>query len=353
MKRILAVGGDKNRLSMIEKFLERRLPEVGIRTASNPREGLEMLDDAADVVLLDAVMPGLDGYAAARRIKEDERYRHVPVFMLSGEPVWYEEADSLVDECLSKPFVPGELASRLRTLLGLDDAREKAGEDKPAGETSPGKGGVEKGTRQNHLPPIPAPHDRPGEFSLLINPKGEVLAASGGAALLGADNGSGVLGARLWDVLPGSQRERAHFLIAMAMQTKKPLSFYQKEGGVRCAGDIYPVTGPGGRITSLAVWGRKMPVSAANQSEAGRRASETQKMEAVGTLAGAIAEDLYRILWSVVETGQIVEAMDLPEEHPVRPCMVELLESARHARNLAGRILAFTGTDPHGGSPRT
>src|SRR5215475_11186287 len=76
-------------------ILTRRLEPDGHRvdSASNGEEALAMLAAADyDLVLLDIMMPVLDGYGVLERMKADERLRHLPIIMLSV----IEEVDSVV-----------------------------------------------------------------------------------------------------------------------------------------------------------------------------------------------------------------------------------------------------------------
>jgi len=107
------------------KLLARHLESLGIesREAGDGRTALEMLraegTDVA-VVLLDIVMPEMDGYATLEAIKAEESLRHLPVIMISG----VDELDSVVRcielgamDYLPKPFNPAVLEARIRASL--------------------------------------------------------------------------------------------------------------------------------------------------------------------------------------------------------------------------------------------
>ena len=107
------------------KLLTRHLASLDIeaREAGNGREALELLRGGATdigVVLLDIVMPEMDGYETLAAIKADEALRHLPVIMISG----IEELDSVVrciemgaTDYLPKPFNPAILEARVRASL--------------------------------------------------------------------------------------------------------------------------------------------------------------------------------------------------------------------------------------------
>ena len=107
------------------KVLARHLETLDIdsREARDGREALDVLRAAGSdvaVVLLDIVMPEMDGYETLAAIKTDEAFRHLPVIMISG----VEELESVVrcielgaTDYLPKPFNPSILEARVRASL--------------------------------------------------------------------------------------------------------------------------------------------------------------------------------------------------------------------------------------------
>ena len=98
-------------------------------TAENGREALALLrsDDLVDVVLLDLVMPELDGYETLAEIKADPALSHVPVIVVSA----VDELDSVVrciemgaTDYLPKPFNAGVLRARLNASLAEKRLRD-------------------------------------------------------------------------------------------------------------------------------------------------------------------------------------------------------------------------------------
>jgi adenylate cyclase len=116
---VLVVDDDPVNRSLLVRGLERE----GHRhvTAENGRQALELLHaEAFDVVLLDIVMPQMDGYDALAAIEADPGLRHIPVIMISA----LDELESVVrciemgaDDYLPKPFNPVLLRARLNGSL--------------------------------------------------------------------------------------------------------------------------------------------------------------------------------------------------------------------------------------------
>ena len=115
---------------MNRMMLERALKQQGyaVATAENGRQALEILGaEPFDVVLLDILMPELDGYETLARIKQDPVLRHLPVIMISA----VDEMDSVVrciemgaTDYLPKPFNPALLRARINTSLAEKRLRD-------------------------------------------------------------------------------------------------------------------------------------------------------------------------------------------------------------------------------------
>ena len=81
--------------------------------------------ESPDIVLVDASLPGTDGYDLAGRLRDDAAHAAVPVVLLTGafEPVDRARADAVgCRDVLVKPFAPGDVVARVLSLLGLEAA---------------------------------------------------------------------------------------------------------------------------------------------------------------------------------------------------------------------------------------
>ncbi len=113
------------------EVLSRRLVRQGyaVATAENGRQALERLRaEAFDLVLLDIMMPEMDGYEVLQRLKADDGLSHIPVIMISA----LNELDSVVrciemgaEDYLPKPFEPTLLKARIGACLEKKRARDR------------------------------------------------------------------------------------------------------------------------------------------------------------------------------------------------------------------------------------
>lgn len=112
---ILLVEDDEDIREGVRILLESENYEIS--EASNGREGLELLNDEIDLVILDVMMPGMSGL---RTCEEIRKISNVPVLFLTAKA---QESDKLIglmaggDDYLSKPFSYAELLGRVKALL--------------------------------------------------------------------------------------------------------------------------------------------------------------------------------------------------------------------------------------------
>ncbi|MGE0321945.1 MAG: response regulator [Polyangiaceae bacterium] len=119
--------------ALIHKHTVPILTDAGyeVREAFDGEEAFQMLEqDPPDLLLTDVEMPKLGGYDLCRKVKQDERFREVPVVICSslGEAADLERGfDAGADDYLVKPVVPEELVTRLHSLLAtrMISAREQ------------------------------------------------------------------------------------------------------------------------------------------------------------------------------------------------------------------------------------
>ena len=113
---ILVVDDEPRMISFMRMNLE--IEGCRVISATNGREALEHArDDLPDVILLDIMMPGMDGFEVLRRLRESSS---VPVIVLTAKD---DEEDRIrglelgADDYIGKPFSQRELASRIRAVL--------------------------------------------------------------------------------------------------------------------------------------------------------------------------------------------------------------------------------------------
>ncbi len=124
---ILIVEDEKD----IVRMLEYNLKKEGFKTAST-RNGEDAVDSAKrehpDMVILDLMLPGMDGLEVCKALKNDPRTASIPIIMLTAKS---QESDKVVglelgaDDYVTKPFSPKELIARIKAVLRRMKEKDK------------------------------------------------------------------------------------------------------------------------------------------------------------------------------------------------------------------------------------
>ncbi|MEI8313502.1 MAG: PAS domain S-box protein, partial [Verrucomicrobiota bacterium] len=127
--KILAIDDNPDNLTVLKAVLLDRLPDAGLLTALNGPNGLELAAaEDPDVILLDIVMPGMDGYDVCRRLKADEVLKSIPVLFLTAHTdrdSRIKAVDAGADGFLSKPFDELELTVQILAMTKLKAANRR------------------------------------------------------------------------------------------------------------------------------------------------------------------------------------------------------------------------------------
>jgi DNA-binding response OmpR family regulator len=124
MASILVIDDDPLLLRLLQHKLQQR--GFAVRCADDGEKGLAAVAaDPPDLVVLDAMMPGLDGPEVLRRLKEAPQWAGIPVVMLTARKQERDIVAALshgAADYLVKPFLPEELVMRIRNQLGTERA---------------------------------------------------------------------------------------------------------------------------------------------------------------------------------------------------------------------------------------
>ena len=126
---VLVIDDDDVNLQVAKVILEKKLP-CRVITADNGIEGLEILRrQYVRVVLLDIMMPEMDGIEVLQKIRSDDKLKNIPVMMLTAsvDKTDIQQAIKLnVKDYIRKPFMPTELISRVEKKLVIQKDAEVA-----------------------------------------------------------------------------------------------------------------------------------------------------------------------------------------------------------------------------------
>jgi len=135
MRKILTIDDQKNNLTTIEAIIKNHIPDCKVLTALSGKEGIKIAKkEQPDTILLDIVMPKMDGYEVCKRLKEDESTKHIPVVMLTAIKTDKESRikglNGGADAYFSTPIDPAELSAQVNVMLRIKEAEDKLRKEK-------------------------------------------------------------------------------------------------------------------------------------------------------------------------------------------------------------------------------
>ena len=131
--RILIVDDEENIRAMAQLMLEKR--GYAVRTAENGAIALALIKrDRPDLILLDVLMPEMDGYTFYKEIKKNPSTQNIPVLIITARGMMEDSFKVMgVDGFLTKPVLPQELLSEIEHILEISHIRQEtsSGINKP------------------------------------------------------------------------------------------------------------------------------------------------------------------------------------------------------------------------------
>ena len=131
-KKIIVVEDEPDLVDVVTYNLERE--GYSVLASQRGDEGLNLIrSEAPDLVLLELMLPGMDGLSICRQMKSDSSMREIPIIIASAKG---EESDVVIglemgaDDYLAKPFSPRELLARIRAVLRRGARTSGASDDR-------------------------------------------------------------------------------------------------------------------------------------------------------------------------------------------------------------------------------
>jgi cyclic di-GMP phosphodiesterase len=123
---ILVVDDTPENLAVVGDLLQ---PEYRVRAAKSGARALEVArtEPRPDLILLDVMMPGMDGYAVLERLRRDALTQDIPVIFVTGRDGQEDEERGLLEgavDYITKPIKPAIMMARVRAQLELKQARD-------------------------------------------------------------------------------------------------------------------------------------------------------------------------------------------------------------------------------------
>lgn len=121
----MAVDDDPNNITILEELLD---DNYDLKTSSSGEKALEIAREfRPDIVLLDIMMPGMDGCEVCRRLREHHTFKYTKIIMLSAKAMVSERLEGYragADDYVTKPFDSDEFLEMVRVYLRPKNAEE-------------------------------------------------------------------------------------------------------------------------------------------------------------------------------------------------------------------------------------
>ncbi|MDM8159537.1 response regulator [Labilibaculum sp. K2S] len=130
MRKILAIDDNNDNLVVYRAILKRYYPNCTIITCLSGSEGIEMaIKEQPDTILLDIIMPGMDGFETCEKLKQEAKTKHIPIILITAmrgdKKSRIKGLEIGADAFLSKPIEEEELIAQLNVMLRIKNAEDK------------------------------------------------------------------------------------------------------------------------------------------------------------------------------------------------------------------------------------
>jgi len=121
-KKILIVDDEPDQVFTVQKSIEASSDEFEVFSATSGEQSIEFLQkhEPPDLILLDIMMPQMDGIEVIKKIRENPVWSHIPVVFLTArtDKLSIEDSMDLGDDYLEKPFDIDDLMKRIQKAVG-------------------------------------------------------------------------------------------------------------------------------------------------------------------------------------------------------------------------------------------
>lgn len=122
--RILCIDDEPGVVELVNLVLKSQ--NIQVEGATSGQEGLAMMrQNPPDAVLLDIMMPEMDGWEVYKQMRADEQLKDIPVIIVTARNSTFEKVIAReragVNDYLTKPFLPNELRQSVNQVLGLNN----------------------------------------------------------------------------------------------------------------------------------------------------------------------------------------------------------------------------------------
>jgi len=344
MPKILVVDDKPANLFAIEALIQHLIPSCQVISALNGYDAIQKaLAEIPDTVLLDVQMPEMDGYEVCRRLKTDEKTKHIPVILVTAiEKDTKSRIKGLeigADAFIAKPIDETELAAHINVMLRIRKSQNKLQaenedlQEREQERTKELRDSEEKyRTITENSPDVIMRFDKKLHH-VYISPN--VLGFYGIPADAFLNKRYREMG--FPEDFSRRMEESISKTFATTEQQELEYEYPSSSGPIFINYRLKPEFLPDGSVESVI--GVARDITERKQLEEQLR--QAQKMEAIGTLAGGIAHDFNNILGIIMGYTDLT-LEDLPVDSIQYQNLSQVLAASNRAGDLIKQILAFS-----------
>ncbi len=291
-----------------------------VKEAATGSEALRLAAEKPDLVILDVNLPDIDGFEVCRHIKAHPATRTIPVMHMSAVYVTPEDRTHALEDgadvYLTKPVEPKELVAQARALMRIHQAEERA----------------RAAARQWQ-----ATFSAINDAVCLLDRQGRVLRCNDAAERLLQRPSSEILG-RSWEELkppPADRSEPSAFEQMLQTHRRATAEWAVGQGWLQVIAD--PLLADEGTLIGAVC----ILSDVSQRKRLEEQLRQSQKMEAVGQLAGGVAHDFNNLLTAIIGNISLLLAAK-PQQDPDREPLLVIEQAAWRAAELTRQLLNFS-----------
>lgn len=342
MPRILAIDDKVDNLTTLSALLKLLIPDCVVTTAQSGIEGLQKAEtELPDTILLDIKMPGMDGYEICRKLKENDKTKHIPVIMISA--IHTNSTDlvkglySGADAYLAKPIDEYVLAAQVNTTLRIKKAEDQLRNQKNM---------LEKMVMERTKDLL----EREKRYRILFEQSMDAV------LLFDADTGKIVdFNRNAHENLGYTREEFAKIKVSDidAIKPQKDINEQIKTIIKKGCDEFEAVFAKkDGKLRNLQVKSKMFSVNdrrfiqcicsdITHRKQMETQLQQARKMESIGTLSGGIAHDFNNILGIIIGNTEL--ALDnVPKWNPIHINLTEIKNASLRAADIVRQLLSFS-----------
>jgi PAS domain S-box-containing protein len=327
---ILFVDDDEeNRLALSWIF---RTAGFAVKEAATGSDALRLVAERPDLVILDVNLPDMNGFEVCKRIKAHPATAAIPILHLSACFISSQDKvnglDSGADGYLIKPVEPQELVAQARALLRVRQAEEQA-------RTS---------ARQWQ-----ATFDAIRDGVCLLDVTGTIVRCNAAVSQILGLPTTAIIGRHPDDLLPsanllprageggvrGAAEETSLFNRLLRTRRRETAAIQGGDRWLHVTAD--PIHDEAGTFTGAVF----ILADVTEQKLLEEQLRQSQKMEAIGRLAGGVAHDFNNLLTAITGSVSLLQA-DLPAHDPLHDVLQTIDKAAWRAAELTRQLLGFS-----------